>query len=169
MTRRIRPIGHATKKALGKAPKGFGLIRHPTRRFSLPVGVISRGAAVPGRTPSPILRSLDSCLRRVPRQAAEEPLIPRLAVPFCPGVDFVRTPDDHAVPHGHPALTALVVDQNSGLSYSLLTMAWTVVLKESVIDDLRSPLVWPQGRPALSTPRPRWSPSCSSGRNGETR
>src|SRR5208337_1792443 len=70
------------KKALGKAPKGFGLIRHPTRRFNLPVGVISRGAAVPGRTPSPILRSLDSCLRRVPRQAAEEPLIPRLAVPF---------------------------------------------------------------------------------------
>jgi len=30
------------KKALGKTPKGFGLIRHPTRRFSLPVGVISR-------------------------------------------------------------------------------------------------------------------------------
>src|SRR5271157_3706793 len=41
------------------------------------------------------------------------------------------------VPQGHPALTALVVDQNSGLYYSLLTMAWTVVLKESVIDDLR--------------------------------
>gem|GEM_PF-5777447 len=32
------------------------------------------------------------------------------------------------VPQGHPALTALVVDQNSGLYYSLLTMAWTVVL-----------------------------------------
>jgi mRNA-degrading endonuclease RelE of RelBE toxin-antitoxin system len=41
------------------------------------------------------------------------------------------------VPQGHPASTAFVVDQNSGLYYSLLTMAWTVVLKESVIDDLR--------------------------------
>ena len=41
------------------------------------------------------------------------------------------------VPQGHSAPTALVVDQNSGLYYSLLTMAWSVVLKESVIDDLR--------------------------------
>ena len=41
------------------------------------------------------------------------------------------------VPQGHSVPTALVVDQNSGLYYSLLTMAWSVVLKESVIDDLR--------------------------------
>jgi len=32
----------AQKNALGKVPKGFGLIRHPTRKMNLPVGVISR-------------------------------------------------------------------------------------------------------------------------------
>src|SRR5271157_6357235 len=68
-------------------------------------------AAIP---PSPVLRSLDSCPRRVPRQAAEEPLIPRLAVPFCPGMDFVRTTDHHASSPGALGPDRLVVDLNSG-------------------------------------------------------
>src|SRR5271157_5302562 len=62
--------------------------------------LLSNGQAP--RTPSPRLGSLDSCPRRVPRQAAEEPLIPRLAVPFCPVMDFVWTPDDHASSPGAP-------------------------------------------------------------------